>query len=666
MEEREHTLTEQEEKELEKHLRSLTEDTPIPETLQPKSVERLLEKRKKERKGKLRRYLAGAAAACLCLAVGIPAGYVLMRESGAMPGTGPGSDMQSTASDAATPESSETSPRIASARDYDEIYDYIEAGENYRNGILNGGNSADGEIAESAADEASGSSASSGARSDTGASASYSDTNVRADGVTEADIIKTDGKNLYLVREQTVEIVSLDDGEMEKMSEIGMQADCWPTELYVENGKLIVIYLKAGYGDGTPGYGDAYREYTCADVYDVSSAGEPKLLGSISQSGYYDTMRVREGHVYLFSTFYTVSGAARGDTALYVPEVRGEVMAAEDIYMPQMKMGSQYTVITAFEMNSPGEETDSKAVFGSSEMCYVSAENIYITESLYGENGSDVTQTSIRKIAYKDGRLEGISQTKVDGTLNDSFSIDEYGGNLRLVTTVSGTANGGIGFVPLFEDDRKDTNSLYVLDGDLEVVGEIHDLAEDESVYSARFMGNTGYFVTYRQVDPLFSVDLSDPGNPQILGELKIPGFSEYLHPYGEGLLLGIGMDVDKTGTVTDGVKLSMFDISEPGEVQEAQKYVIENMYGTDVYNYKSVFVDTEKNLFGFTAYGDGQKYYIFSYDAEEGFREEFVKEIPYGNARGLYVGDCFYLATQNTIESYTLDGFEKVEDIVL
>ena len=124
---------------------------------------------------------------------------------------------------------------------------------------------------------------------------------------------------------------------------------------------------------------------------------------------------------------------------------------------------------------------------------------------------------------------------------------------------------------------EEDTKSLYVLDENLETVGEIRDLAPDESVYSARFMGDAGYFVTFRQIDPLFSVDLSDPENPKVIGELKIPGFSEYLHPYGDGRLLGIGMAVDEEAITTDGVKLSMVDISDPTDVQEMTIYVIEN-----------------------------------------------------------------------------------------
>jgi len=225
--------------------------------------------------------------------------------------------------------------------------------------------------------------------------------------------------------------------------------------------------------------------------------------------------------------------------------------------MPQEAEGNEYTIITAFSLDNPSEKTDSKAVFGYSDVCYVSENNIYITSNYYED--SDVSRTLIRKISYTDGKLVGVAQTKIKGMLNDSFSIDEYEGNLRLVTTIDEIySNDDI--MPLNEtadktekavaENVKDavpgTNSLYVLNDKLEIIGSIHNLAKDEIIYSARFMGDTGYFVTYRQVDPLFSVDLSDPENPKILGELKIPGFSEYLHPYGDGKLLGIGMDVSE------------------------------------------------------------------------------------------------------------------------
>ena len=665
---------EEREKELEELIRSMAENTGIPASIHPDAVEKKLEAAKTEKKRRLRRkYITGAVAACLCIAVGIAGSYLHFSQE-----TSETSDTTAGLSDSAAGAPSDSGVEeslIASAESYDEIYKYIQAereqsetdaGIFSRFGILE-------ESASTADSAASGGASNSGSAASAGDSGnSYSDTNVREEGVGEADIVKTDGSSLYIVNGQAVEIVGIESAEMEELAEIRMADDCYIIELYVQDDRLVIMYTRTEPSVDEDGYYNNYRDYTNALVYDISDRTNPVKVGNISQSGYYNTMRVRDGYVYVISNFYADAAASRADTAAYIPEVQGSTMAASDIYMPQRQMGDQYTVITSFSLEDPSEKTDSKAVFGSSGMCYVSTENIYVTEGWYGQDDAEVTQTSIRKVAYKDGILQGEAQAKVDGTLNDSFSIDEYNGYLRLVTTVSPVSSGGGGIARFFSEDtgesqQEDSNTLYVLDENLEIAGEIHDLAKDESVYSARFMGDVGYFVTFKQVDPLFSVDLSDPSDPKIIGELKIPGFSEYLHPYGDGQLLGIGMDVDEESVTTDGVKISMFDISNPADVNEEENYVLEDLYGTDVgYNYKAVFVDVEKNLFGFMAYGDTTKYFIFTYD-ENGFREVFSRELTlYGDVRGLYAGDRFYLVNGNTVESFTMDEFQKVDDIVL
>ena len=662
------------EKELEELIRLMAENTGIPAAIHPDAVEKKLEAAKTEKKRRLRRkYITGAAAACLCIAVGIAGSYLHFSQE-----TSETSDTTAGLSDSAAGAPSDSGVEeslIASAGSYDEIYKYIQAereqsetdaGIFSRFGILE-------ESASTADSAASGSASNSGSAASAGDSGnSYSDTNVREEGVGEADIVKTDGSSLYIVNSQAVEIVGIESAEMEELAEIRMADDCYIKELYVQDDRLVIMYTRTEPSVDEDGYYNNYRDYTNALVYDISDRTNPVKVGNISQSGYYNTMRVRDGYVYVISNFYADAAAPRADTAAYIPEVQGSTMEASDIYMPQRQMGNQYTVITSFSLEDPSEKTDSKAVFGSSGMCYVSTENIYVTEGWYGQDDAEVTQTSIRKVAYKDGILQGEAQTKVDGTLNDSFSIDEYNGYLRLVTTVSPVSSGDGGIARFFSGDtggrqQEDSNSLYVLDENLEIAGEIHDLAKDESVYSARFMGDVGYFVTFKQVDPLFSVDLSDPSAPEIIGKLKIPGFSEYLHPYGDGQLLGIGMDVDEESVTTDGVKISMFDISNPADVNEEENYVLEDLYGTDVgYNYKEVFVDVEKNLFGFMAYGDTTKYFIFTYD-ENGFKEVFSRELTlYGNVRGLYAGERFYLVNGNTVESFTMDEFQKVDDIVL
>lgn len=680
MEEKNNIGNETEEKKMEDLLQESAKDTEIPDSLLPGEIEKKILERERIRKKRRRRHiLSGTVAAGLCLVAGI-SGYFLITDHTGDMRSGTSEQSVSASSEAANPDGSDTDESsvtagisetdlLATAEDYDEIYEYIQAEREYWEDAASATEESTADSSTGSAEARSFDSAGANAESisNTASGKEYSDTNVREEGVGEGDIVKTDGKNLYVVNGEKINIVGAGSTEMELLAQIEPEEWSYPSEVYAQDGYLAVVYTKSEYSDGTNGYDGYYRDYTCADVYDVSNPEEPEKIGGITQSGYFNTMRIRGGYVYLLSSFYADTGAARGNQPAYIPEVQGKLISTDCIYMPQGRMGNSYTVISSFDLDDPEGHTDSKAVFGNTGICYVSTENIYITESIYGESDSDVNQTSIRKVSYGEGILEGAGQTKLSGVLNDSFSIDEYDGYLRLVTTVTKTEGQTRGIVPLLAPEPSESNSLYVLDENLKIVGEIRDLAEGERVYSARFVGKTGYFVTFRQVDPLFSVDLSDPAAPKILGELKIPGFSEYLHPYGDGLLLGIGMDVDESGVTTEGVKLSMFDISDPSDVREVQKYVIEDMYGTDVYDYRSVFADVEKNLFGFTAYGSGQKYYIFSYDENKGFRQEFERTLGgYGSTRGLYIGDRFYLVSGNTIEAYALDGFEKVGDLVL
>ena len=666
---------------MEDKLRELTEDTQVPASLEPEQIEKMLLKKKKEKTARYRRKYAGiAAAACLCLAVGVTAALTGQRGDDSSSGAGAeiGSETGN-AGEAAEGESTESETKIASAADYDQIYDYIQAELKYQEKqakkqarMYSGGTVSDGGEIASADSAAMYSGSAQNAAAYTGADSTgtsgYSDTNVREESVGEADVVKTDGSRLYVMRGNRGEIVDIASEEMEEIAAVTVDPDSYIRELYVEGSRMAVFYTQSKFTQ-EDGIEVRSREFACTDVYDISDPSAPVKLNTFSQSGVYNTMRVKDGYAYVISSFYPDTASPRSDVGAYVPSVQGGTLEADRIFMPEQEMGSEYTVITAFSLADPQEQTDSKAVFGSAGLCYVSSENIYVTETCYDTDDTGMSRTAVRKVAYHDGQLEGAAQAKVDGMLKDSFCIDEYNGYLRLVTTI--TSDNGV--MPISGDssaaEPDSSNALYVLDGELQVTGEIRDLAPGETVYSARFMGDTGYFVTFRQVDPLFSVDLSDPASPQIIGELKIPGFSEYLHPYGEGLLLGIGMDVDEEGVTTEGVKLSMFDISDPGNVTEASVYVMEDMYGTDAaYDYKAVFADVEKNLFGFRAYGgNGDVYSVFSYDAAEGFRKVFSRELTYGgDARGLYAGERFYLVVGNTVESYTLSGFEKIDDIVL
>ena len=664
------------EKRLEQDLRQMADDVILPDSLEPEAIQKMLQARQEEKqqgsktkknKKNWKRIVPIAAAACVCVIVGATVGIKQINK-----GNNKTLDAATIASAA---DQKETTQTLITAKDYKEIEKCIKE---YNKQMARDNNSMAIGMYESASSSDAASAESSNV-SDTGA---YSDTNLRENGVGEADIVKTDGKNIYTLCRSVVTITAIDNGSMEKLASIEQDAERYVEDIYVQDDKLVLfgtLGRQVGNSEDSEAYDGYYENNTYVQVYDISDPSNPKEIGNMEQSGGYNTSRIVDGYVYVLSQFHPYEDNVTARDLWYIPEVQGKSIEAENIYMPQEAEGNEYPIITAFSLDNPSEKTDSKAVFGYSDVCYVSENNIYITSNYYED--SDVSRTLIRKISYTDGKLVGVAQTKIKGMLNDSFSIDEYEGNLRLVTTIDEIySNDDI--MPLNEtadktekavaENVKDavpgTNSLYVLNDKLEIIGSIHNLAKDEIIYSARFMGDTGYFVTYRQVDPLFSVDLSDPENPKILGELKIPGFSEYLHPYGDGKLLGIGMDVSEDGFTTEGVKLSMFNVTDPSNVTEENKYTIEESYGTDVgYNYKGVFVDVQKNLFGFVTYHDGVTYQLYTYDEAEGFKEVMSRQlIGYEGSRGLYIGDVFYLVSGNMIESYSMNGFEKMDDIVL
>ena len=682
----------EDEKRLEQDLRQMADDVILPDSLEPEAIQKMLQARQEEKqqgsktkknKKNWKRIVPIAAAACVCVIVGATVGIKQINK-----GNNKTLDAATIASAA---DQTETTQTLTTAKDYKEIEKCIKE---YNKQMARDNNSMAIGLYESAS-SADAATAESSNVSDTGG---YSDTNVRENGVGEADIVKTDGKNIYTLCRSVVTITAIDNGSMEKLASIEQDAERYVEDIYVQDDKLVLfgtLGRQVGNSEDSEAYDGYYENNTYVQVYDISDPSNPKEIGNMEQSGGYNTSRIVDGYVYVLSQFHPYEDNVTARDLWYIPEVQGKSIEAENIYMPQEAEGNEYTIITAFSLDDPSEKTDSKAVFGYSDVCYVSENNIYITSNYYED--SDVSRTLIRKISYTDGKLAGVAQTKIKGMLNDSFSIDEYEGNLRLVTTIDEIySNDNI--MPLNETadetadkngttDKSDaskvnekavaenvkdavpgTNSLYVLNDKLEIIGSIHNLAKDETIYSARFMGDTGYFVTYRQVDPLFSVDLSDPKNPKILGELKIPGFSEYLHPYGDGKLLGIGMDGSEDGFTTEGVKLSMFNVTDPSNVTEENKYTIEESYGTDVgYNYKGVFVDVQKNLFGFVTYHDGVTYQLYTYDEAEGFKEVMSRQLSgYEGSRGLYIGDVFYLVSGNMIESYSMNGFEKMDDIVL
>lgn len=665
------------EKEILDKIKQSTEKTPVPESLAPDQIMKMLEEHnstqasghipKKHGFSRGHRMRGGLIAAALVLVVGIGA-HIRQQNLSSDSATSSTKGSSSIGTSSGKLVSSDT---LETATDYDEIYTYLQSYQDELDSSSVTGSTDSGivmystETADSGArTDSSSSSSDSSTASARAVDTSFSDTNVRTEGVGEADIVKTDGSYLYTLKanSQEISIVDIRSDQMKVVSSISLNENFQASEFYLSDQKLFVL----GNMQNTQVDSDSKTLYrgscTRIQTYDLADINNPKSIGTVDQSGYYRTSRFKDGYLYVFSDYYIYDTITKKDYPSYVPLVGDNLLKQSDIYLPTNHAADQYLVVSSVSASSPDKAADQKAVMSENGEVYVSENNIYIYEytnsSILADNLAAKNQTILRKLSYNKGKLSGSAQGKVKGYLNDSFSIDEYDNTLRLVTTV--THNVG---------SSSQSNSVYVLDADLKTIGKIEDLAKNEQVYSARFLGDTGYFVTYEQTDPLFSVNFSDPENPKILGKLKIPGFSEYLHFYSDNLLLGIGMDTDENG-ITNGVKISMFDISDPSDVKEVSKYTLDQYYYSDVFSdYRAALVDPEKNLIGFPLSGSANQYVILSYDKDQGFQVQMQEEVngnSYLGTRGVYANEKFYVINGNAIEAYRMGDYVKIDDLLL
>ena len=285
----------------------------------------------------------------------------------------------------------------------------------------------------------------------------------------------------------------------------------------------------------------------------------------------------------------------------------------------------------------------------------------------------DKTKSKLVKLTIDKGNIEFAASTEVYGSADNQFSFSEYNGYLRLVTTTRDY------------ESWEQSCGLYIFDEELNMVGHIDELAKGESIKSSRFLGNMVYFVTFRNTDPLFAVDASNPENPVIVNEVKLPGFSEYLHPYGDGLLFGLGYEADETDGKLQNVKMSMFDISNPADIVEVDREQLEAFYSGAMYEHRAMLVNPKRNLIGFAVeenviekdgtganvYGRlAQIYRLYSYDENEGFVQhiECVLDLySYDYPRANYIGDYLYIFDgARSVYTYRLTDYEFLGITVL
>ncbi|MBO5200812.1 MAG: beta-propeller domain-containing protein [Clostridia bacterium] len=481
---------------------------------------------------------------------------------------------------------------------------------------------------------------------------SHSETNNQVQGVDEADIVKNDGKYIYSAANGRIRITLANEGNPQLVSTI-LAAESYEHlhNIFIYEDKLVAL-LNGSYEGSV----------TKVKIYNTADKANPKEVTVLSQSGGYNNSRLVGDTLYLLSDYYVHAGNISKDKPeQYVPCTQDGLLATDDISCIGEVKTPSYLVVSAIDV-SAADITCTRAILGGAENVYCDTDNLYFTSTKYGNDATETTD--IVKLGLSKEEIKVIADGTVPGTPLNQFSMDEYKGNLRIVTTTHKKSQRN-----QYVWTSETSNGLYVLDEKMEVIGKIDDLARDERVYSVRFTGDIGYFVTFRETDPLFTVDLSDPTAPKILSELKIPGFSEYLHPFGEGLLFGFGKAATATGSTT-GLKLSMFNVADPTNVTESHNLPLDADYSEASYNHKAIMVDKDKNIIAFAA-NDYISYksrvLVYGYSETEGFtlrREIVIDNKIIDNMRFLWIGEYFYTVGENEILTFNINDFTPVSEL--
>lgn len=412
----------------------------------------------------------------------------------------------------------------------------------------------------------------------------HSNTNIQVAGVDEADIVKTDGQYIYVVSGNVISILeAYPPLGANIVSRINLD-DLQPMGIFVSSDRLVVLGSKYSVPTGF------YQPYsmdikTFVNLYDIQDRSAPVLLRNLIVTGSYFNSRMIGKYVY----FVTGQPAYVIYDSVILPKFytegqAKEVAPSEIHYSNGTDEYYQYTTFVAVNMQDPTEApTYLTVMMGGASETYVSLDNIYIAFPDVNDN------TSIYRVRIKDNNMTCEANGKVPGQVPNQFSMDEYNGHFRIAT--SAWVNG------------VEQNSLYVLDMNLTMTGNLTNLGVHERLHSVRFMEDRCYLVTFQKTDPLFVINLSEPTNPTVLGQLKIPGYSDYLHPYDETHIIGVGKETVEAEegyfAWYQGIKISLFDVSNVSDPKQMYNVTIGDR-GSDspvLTDHKAFLFDRAKNL---------------------------------------------------------------------
>lgn len=561
-------------------------------------------------------------------------------------------------------------------------------------------------------EEAEGSSDMAGATEESSAKSSdVSKTNVQVEGVDEADTVKLNEDYIYMVSDQKVSIFDIRDPDnMVQAGDISFGSERYPVQLFLTEDYLVVLNQNYFY-QGQPvlrsdeGYKWApYDGLAVASIYSLEDPENPKLVREVGAEGQLSSARMTDNTIYFISSLYSRMWAfEENEEAELRPfnydSEKGEDPEAIDYdkitILPDTLEGG-YTLISAISLEDLNEsQLSTEGYLGSSEQFYMSTESIYLTTTVYSQQGADsdettdsmfwnsgVRDTDVYKFDFEGTDVELVGSHRLEGHLLNQFSMDEYDNHFRVVTTEGDSWN----------ESKPSENHLFILDDEMNRVGELKGLAKTERIYSARFIGDKAYMVTFKETDPLFVFDLSDPTKPAVLGELKIPGFSNYLHPIDETHLLGIGYETEmvtfpgskEPSLVTGAMKMSLFDVSDFSNPKEQDVEIIGGYgsYSPAQYDHKALMIHQEKGYYGFpvtlysgkaggnvTYEGDGAN--IYQVSPEQGITQvaslmndkvegQQYEEWNYAIQRLVYVDDTLFTLANRRISSYDFNTFER------
>ena len=460
----------------------------------------------------------------------------------------------------------------------------------------------------------------------------FSGTNVQVIGVDEPDIVKTDGRRIITVRDGTLTVVDVTGDEPAITGRV-LLGERWGGELLLHGDRVLVI--NNHYGTIGPLAADAVGRYSrdIVIIDEILLDGTPRRGRSLHVEGRYVSSRSIDGtaRVVLVSypsdlgfvypqnpkgepiaTYANRKVVAQSTLEDWLPDYRvvssegtvteeGQILACDRVYVPSQFSGFGSLAVLTFDLDEPLTLGDGASTFAAGETVYASHHNLYVAtntwlpQPFFDDDDwlRDVDQryrTSLHKFSLTPGGPAVYEASgSVKGHLLNQFSLHEHDGHLFVAVT-DGSPWGA---------NRQSESLILALtqrDDVLAVVGSVGDMGRGERIYSVRYIGDRAYVVTFRQVDPLYVVDLADPTAPAVLGELKIPGYSSYLHPVGDGLLVGIGRDADDTGRIR-GFKASLFDVSDPAAPTEIDTWTLADAESSVEWDHRAFLWWAPENL---------------------------------------------------------------------